>query len=228
MRHVVLGVAGPAEPLGAGPAKGPFSFEDAPGYMDYFEVFGLPRKLRLDPAELRRKFYELSRRTHPDFHLGAPAEEQARVLETSARLNAAYRALHDPIARVEYLVRLEEGRDTREGATEKPAAPPALLAEMFEIQEALEEARAGGLDAAGRAALAARRDGLATRVRDIEADLAGRLSEAWDRAAPGEGARLIGQLKDALATRAYLRTVIDDLGLALGESQEGHVAHRRH
>ena len=58
-------------------------------------------------------------------------------------MNAAYRALRDPIARVEYLVRLEEGRETKEGAAVKPKAPPELLAEMFEIQEALEEARDG-------------------------------------------------------------------------------------
>src|SRR5947207_8936718 len=125
--------------------------------MDYFEVFGLPRRLGLDAAALQRKFYELSRRTHPDFHQTAPAEEQARVLETSARLNAAYRALRDPIARVEYLVRLEEGRDTKEGGAEKPPAPPALLAGMFEIQEALAEAKAGGLDETGRAALLVQR-----------------------------------------------------------------------
>lgn len=196
--------------------------------MDYFEVFGLARRLRLDAAELQRAFYALSRRTHPDFHQAAPAEEQARVLETSARLNAAYRALRDPIARVEYLVRLEEGRDTEEGAAEKPKAPPELLAEMFETQEALEEAKAGGLDAPRARALAARRDELAARVRETEARLAGPLSEAWDQAAPEQRARLIGQFKDALATRAYLRTVIDDLGQALGESQDGHVANRRH
>src|SRR2546425_8071413 len=88
--------------------------------MDHFEVFGLPRRLAIDTAELQRKFYELSRRHHPDFHQTAPPEEQARALEASARLNAAYRALRDPILRVEYLVRLEEGRDTKEGATVKP------------------------------------------------------------------------------------------------------------
>ena len=196
--------------------------------MDYFEVFGLPRRLGLDAAELQRKFYELSRRTHPDFHQTAPAEEQARVLETSARLNAAYRALRDPIARVEYLVRLEEGRDTKEGAAEKLPAPPALLAEMFEIQEALEEAKAGGLEVSGEEALRARREELAARVREVEASLAGPLSDAWDRAAPEARARLLAQFKDALATRAYLRTVIDDLGQALGGGQDGHVANRRH
>ena len=195
---------------------------------DYFEVFGLPRRLRIDAAELRRTFYELSRITHPDFHQAASAEAQARALEASARLNAAYRALRDPVARVDYLVRLEEGRDTGEGAAVKPKAPPELLEEMFEIQEALQEAQAGGLDASGRETVAARREKLSARLRAIESQLAGPLSEAWDAAAPAERGRRITALKEALAARAYLRTVIDDLGAALGESQDGHVANRRH
>src|SRR3989449_11721168 len=143
--------------------------------MDHFEVFGLPRRLGIDAAELQRKFYELSRRGHPDFHQGAPPERQAEILEASARLNAAYRALRDPIARIEYLVRLEEGRDTREGATVKPKAPPELLEEMFEIQEALAEAKAGGLDEAGRAALVVPRDRLMARVGGEESPPGGAL-----------------------------------------------------
>jgi molecular chaperone HscB len=196
--------------------------------MDHFEIFGLPRKLRLDAAELQQRYYELSRRTHPDIHQGAPPEDQAQILETSARLNAAYRALRHPIARVEYLVRLEEGRETAEGAAVKPKAPPELLAEMFELQEALAEAKAGGLDAGGRERLAAEREQLLARHREEEERLAGPLSEAWDAAAPAERPRLIEAFKEALAARAYLRTVIDDLGAALGESQDGYVANRRH
>jgi molecular chaperone HscB len=111
---------------------------------DFFSVFGLERRLAIDVAALQRRFYELSRRWHPDFHQAAPPDEQARVLEESARVNTAYRALRDPLARAEYLIRLEEGRETKEGAAVKPKAPPELLAEMFEIQEALEEARGGG------------------------------------------------------------------------------------
>lgn len=193
---------------------------------DFFQVFGLDRRLAVDTAALQRRFYELSRRWHPDFHQGQPPEAQARALEESARVNAAYRALREPIARVEYLVRLEEGRDTKEGATEKPAAPPALLAEMFEIQEALEEAKSGRLDDATRATLVAQRAALVQRQADAEAHLVGPLSEAWDAASPAERPGALAALKEALATRAYLRTVIDDLGAALGE--ETHVAHRRH
>src|SRR5947199_9956449 len=101
--------------------------------MDHFEVFGLPRRLAIDTAELQRKFYELSRRHHPDFHQTAPPEEQAPELEASARLNAAYRALRDPMLPVEYHAPLEEARDTTEGATRKPKAPPEVLQQIVEI-----------------------------------------------------------------------------------------------
>src|SRR2546428_4831225 len=152
--------------------------------MDHFEVFGLPRRLAIDTAELQRKFIWLWGRHDPDFHETAPPEEQARALEASARLNAASRALRDPILRVEYLVRIEEGRDTKEGATVKPKAPPELLEEMFEIQEALAEAKAGGRDGAGRAGLGAQRDRLTARLRDEEARPGGPLRQHWDASPP--------------------------------------------
>jgi molecular chaperone HscB len=198
------------------------------GAMDHFEVFGLPRRLELDVAALQARFYELSRRHHPDFHHGASPAAQAAALEVSARLNAAYRALRDPIARIAYLVQLEEGRETREGAAVKPPAPPELLAEMFEIQEALEEARAGGLDTAGRAALAEQLSELRQRFEAEGARLRGPLSAAWDAADPATRPARLAECKAALARRAYLRTVIDDLETALGAGRESDVAHHRH
>jgi molecular chaperone HscB len=197
--------------------------------MNYFEVFGLPRQLAVDGAKLQRRFYELSRRYHPDFHHGASPDEQAAALDASARLNAAYRALRDPIARIEYLVRLEEGRETREGATVKPQAPPELLAEMFEIQEALAEAKAAGeLADDVRQTLRNQRERLRERYRAEEARLTGPLSQAWDAAEGAGRPAMLEGFKQSLATRAYLRTVIADLGEALGEDQEEHVAHHRH
>src|SRR5215510_9379228 len=191
---------------------------------DFFQVFGLERRLAVDTAALQRRFYELSRQWHPDFHQAKPEAEQARALEESARVNAAYRALRDPLARVEYLIRLEEGRETKEGAAIKPKAPPALLGEMFELQEALEEAKAGALDDATRATLTEQRAGLEARMAESEAQITGPLSQAWDAAAVAGKPATLAALKDALATRAYLRTVIDDLTAAL-EGQEHGVRH---
>ena len=189
--------------------------------MDHFEVFGLPRRLTIDAADLQRRFYELSRRYHPDFHAGATPDAQARALADSARLNAAYRTLRDPIARIDYLVRLIEGRETREGAVDRAGAPPELLAEMFEIQESLAEARAGGLDDAARKTLESQHERLVPRLAEEEARLTGPLATAWDTAPAGDHAQVIAALKQGLATRAYLRTVIDDLDATLNASRDG-------
>jgi molecular chaperone HscB len=195
--------------------------------VNFFEVFELPRRLAIDGKDLQRRFYALARRTHPDFHQSAPPAERAAVEERAALVNAAYRTLRDPVARVDYLVRLEEGRSTREGSEARPKAPPALLAEMFEIQEALAEAKAGPLDDATRAALGEQRDRLRARYGAEEARLTGPLAARWDGAAPAERPAALAALKEALAARAYLRTVINDLAEALGEEESG-VAHHRH
>jgi len=196
---------------------------------DYFAVFGLPRKLTVDGEALRARFYELSRAHHPDFHQGAGEEAQAVTLARSALVNRAYRALRDPLARVEYLIALEEGRDTREGAIARPAAPRDLLAEMLEVQEALEEAKATGMDEGARAGLREERKRLQERKRAEEDAIVGRAGD-WD-AVLGSGADrrpLREWFKARLAARAFLRTVIDDLSEALGEELESHVSHRRH
>jgi molecular chaperone HscB len=195
--------------------------------MNYFEVFGLDRKLRLDVAALQARFYELSRQWHPDFQQGRSPAAQAEALERSALLNTAYRALRDPIARIEYLVRLEEGRATGEGAAVTPKASPELLEEVFELQESLAAVRAGDVTEDARARLVAERDRLTERRRDEERRLTDPLSAAWDAAGPGDRPAVLAALKEALATRAYLGTVVDDVTTALA-GEERHVAHHRH
>jgi molecular chaperone HscB len=196
---------------------------------DYFTVFGLPRKLGVDTEALQRRFYELSRQHHPDFHQGAGAERQAEVLGQSALINRAYRALREPLARVEYLIALEEGREVREGAIDKPKAPRELLEEMMEVQEALEEARAEGLAGDAATRLREERGRLEQRYAAEAATIVDRSAE-WDRLVDeGVDRRpLLEWFKQRLATRAYLRTVIDDLSDALGEREDQHVSHRRH
>lgn len=196
---------------------------------DYFAVFGLPRKLELDPVEIQRRFYELSRQHHPDFHHSHGASARAEALETSALVNRAYRALRDPLTRVEYLIALEEGRETREGEGDggKPRAPKELLEQMLEVQEALEEARAAGLPEESKERLRQERDRLLERQAGEERAILGRARD-WDAIIEdhGDRRRLIEWFKQRLATRAYLRTVIGDVTEVLGD--ETDVSHRRH
>jgi len=196
---------------------------------DYFEVFGLERKLGMDVSALQRRFYALSREHHPDFHQLAGEEEQAAALERSALVNRAYRALRDPLSRLAYLISVENGTGTGEADSARPKPPMDLLAEMLEIQEALEEAKTSGLNLETTERLARERQHLVDRQAANDASIVQRFAE-WDRVKEmnGDTAPLLAWFKQALAGRAYLRTVIDDLSEALGEDQERNVSHRRH
>lgn len=123
-----------------------------PGPTDYFSFFGLPRKLDLDTARLERDFYQFSRKLHPDVYARASKKEQEWSLQKTSQLNDAYRTLKDPIARTEYLLKLEgvhmEEQSKRatekareSGEVKKQVVPPDLLEEVFELNMQLEEAR---------------------------------------------------------------------------------------
>lgn len=200
-------------------------------WSDYFTLFGLPRKLMLDLEELERAFYAWSRKFHPDYFQRATRPEQTISLENSALVNAAYRTLRDPVSRVEYLIRLEEGAAKRI----QPRAPRELLEEMLEIREVVEGARASGLDAEARARLVDERGRLKAR-RDEEEDRLLETGREWDALLdqggplPPDGRarrqELLSRMKEILAARAYLTTVIDDLSDVLGADPD--VPHRRH
>src|SRR5260370_19356075 len=124
-----------------------------PAPVDHFTFFGLPRKLNVDVAALEREFYRLSRQLHPDVYARASAQEQEWRLEETSQMNDAYRALRDPIARTEYLLKLEgvqleeqskaaTERARQTGEEKKQVVPPDLLEEAFELNMQLEELRA--------------------------------------------------------------------------------------
>ena len=107
---------------------------------DYFAFFGLPRKLNIDVGELERRFRSLSRQFHPDFFYNATPAERLASLERSSYLNDGYRMLRQPISRVEYLLQLE-GLAARGPEEAGKQVPPALLEEVFALNEELDEVR---------------------------------------------------------------------------------------
>ena len=79
----------------------------------FFSFFGLPEHLSIDPADLQRRFYHLSRQLHPDRYTRKSEREQQYSLEATAILNDAYRTLRDPIKRAEYVLK-QNGLDIGE------------------------------------------------------------------------------------------------------------------
>jgi molecular chaperone HscB len=180
---------------------------------DYFAVFGLPRKLVIDLSLLEQKFLQLSWKLHPDNFVNASEQERELSLKKSSELNDAYRALRDPLARVEYLLQIAGER--KEGQT-KQQAPPELLEEVFELNESLDELREARESGAGlielKGKLESAEDNFQQRLQEVDAQLQS-VAEEWDAAVDANAAdaarkKLFARMNELLNRRSYVRNLV--------------------
>ncbi|MHB1178060.1 MAG: Fe-S protein assembly co-chaperone HscB [Daejeonella sp.] len=100
---------------------------------NYFEFYGLPISFQVDESELKKKFYEFSKKYHPDFYVNESQEKQDEILELSTLNNKAYKVLSDPLKRIEYILELNDM--LAEG--DKYTLPQDFLMDMMDVNEAL-------------------------------------------------------------------------------------------
>jgi molecular chaperone HscB len=174
---------------------------------DYFSFLGLPRRLALNVADIERRFRDLSRRFHPDYFYNTPAAERLASLERSSYLNDAYRVLRNKVTRVEYLLGLEGLAPTK---TDGGAAtvPPALLEEVFALNESLEEIRelreAGADPASLLPKLEAARKPIERKRDEHERQLAD-LSAQWDER---QDRATLEALRERMLERNYINNLL--------------------
>lgn len=104
--------------------------------MNYFEIFGIPIQLKVDKNELPKKYFELSRKFHPDFYANSTPSEQNRALEITASLNKALKTFQNPDDTIKYVLQLKGLLEEEE----KYQLPPDFLMEVLEINEKLMDA----------------------------------------------------------------------------------------
>jgi molecular chaperone HscB len=186
-----------------------------PTRTDFFSFLGLPRKLRIDLADLEQRYRALSRQFHPDYFYNAPPAERRTALEKSSYLNDAYRTLKTPIARIEYLLKVE-GFEQSAGASRQAGPPQRLLEEVFALNEELDEVReqkASGAPAdAWRARLDRARQPIEAKRGEHEAQLL-ELSARWDAVpdnepANGDRRAVLDALRDRVLERNYINNLL--------------------
>jgi molecular chaperone HscB len=116
--------------------------------MNYFELYNIPVSFQPDPQLVRSRFYELSRKYHPDFFSNADEAEQAEVLEKSSAVNKAYKTFTNPDETIKYVLQ-QKGLLEEE---EKYQLPPDFLMEMMDLNEAAGEGQSA--DGSVRSAVA--------------------------------------------------------------------------
>ena len=181
---------------------------------DYFSFIGLPRKLVIDQEQLERRFRDLSRQFHPDYFYNAAPAERLASLERSSYLNDAYRALRNPVSRIEHLLAIE-GLPPAKSEDGSAKVPPALLEEVFELNEQLDEireSRESGADPEGlRRRLDAARKPIDVKREEHERQVEV-LSATWDEhfatGSPAEKRATLEALRDRLLERNYINNLL--------------------
>jgi molecular chaperone HscB len=169
---------------------------------DYYELLGLPRSLRLSLEDLQQRYYDLSRKLHPDRFMRKPEAERQRALEMSSTLNDAYRTLKEPIKRAHYLLNLE-GFDM--GEQRSKDVPPELLEEVFELNMVLEEMRGG--DESARPQLAQAEGNFTKLLSDVDRQL----SELFGQYDQSRSREMLAEIRGALNRRKYIQNLVDEV-----------------
>lgn len=100
---------------------------------DYFAFYGLPVQFNPDLNIIKSKFYELSKKYHPDFYANESEEKQQEVLDLSTINNKAYQVLTDPNKRLRYVLELMGVVQVDENYQ----LPQLFLMEMMDVNEAI-------------------------------------------------------------------------------------------
>jgi molecular chaperone HscB len=174
---------------------------------DYYGLLGLPRKLNVPGEQLQNRFYELSRRLHPDVFTRKSETEKRYALEASSILNDAYRTLRDPVKRANYVLK-QEGFDI--GEQRSKDVPPELLEEVFELNMALEEMKSG--DESARGQLESARANFTGLLSAADTELQYKF-EKYDAAPDRE---ILTQIRATLNRRKYIQNLVDEVEKVLG------------
>jgi molecular chaperone HscB len=184
---------------------------------NYFDFFGLQRKLGVDADTLQRRFYELSREWHPDRYSRKSPDEQAQALEATSILNDGYRTLKDPVKRAEYLL-TEEGFPI--GEQRSRDVPPELLEEVFELNMALEELKSG--DESARPQLESAKQNFLGLRAGIDGELEALFAKYDAAESQSETAKqALHEIRGVLNRRRYIENLIRDVDKALNPALAG-------
>ena len=163
---------------------------------DYFSLFGIERRYRINTDYLKTKYYRLSRKFHPDFFGNKSSKELELARDNSAYLNTALKTLSDPILRAEYLLKLAGG-----GLSGEPTPPKELFDEILEVGELLIEG--DPLSDNDRARLEKTWQNFKARQLKLIASL----DDAFDRLLSGD-LTVKTELESRLNNIRYLRTIL--------------------
>lgn len=160
--------------------------------MNYFELFGLPEKPIVDRSALAKKYFELQRKFHPDYHTEDTEAEQSDILELSSAVNKAFAIFKDDQKTIAYFLQIKGFLEEEE----KFSLPADFLMEMMEVNELVDE-------------------GETDKVKALIADTEDQMDLDFHQILTNCGEKILEReflkIKDYYFRKKYLRRILDRL-----------------
>lgn len=168
-----------------------------------FEILGFTPSFQIDIKALEDRYYDWTKKSHPDRFANADAVAKMKIQQAVAELNQAFIALKQPENRLEALLQLAGLIDDEKGSGERKL-PSALAEEFFEIQEAAAGKTPGTKQKIElfRSRLLIKRDELTKQMYTLATDI------DWTQASSSKKALDIVSLR---RERAYVRSMLENL-----------------
>jgi molecular chaperone HscB len=180
---------------------------------NYFEILGIEEMLNLDTKALQKRFYDLSRKVHPDFHQTSLEKDLSHDL--SSALNNAFITLKDREKRLHYTVELYLGPMQQ---ADRKNAPKELLIELMEMQEKLMEFKHHQSDALQTDIEDISRR-LESKRNEFDAQLDG-LMEKFDAETSREMRnKIVTDIREILLKKNYIRSLLVTIQNTLNPSE---------
>ena len=160
--------------------------------MNYFELFSMPEKPIVDRTALAKKYFELQRKFHPDYHTDDTEAEQFDILDLSSAVNKAFAIFKDDQKTIAYFLQTKGFLEDEE----KYKLPADFLMEMMEVNELLD-------------------DGETDKVRTLIAETASQMDLEFHQIMSNSGEKIgdteLLKIKDYYFRKKYLRRILDRL-----------------
>lgn len=160
--------------------------------MNYYELFDIKETPVVDKSNLTKKYFELQREFHPDFHNEENIEEQEKIIEKSALINKAYNTFKDSQLTLEYFLKLK-GLIHED---EKYSLPDDFLMEMMDFNEELADMLPSEAN---------------QKVRQIESNLNGTIELIIQNQKADFRPEELEVLKEYYYKKKYLQRILDRL-----------------
>ena len=160
--------------------------------MNYFELFSLPERPIIDRSVLSKKFFELQRKFHPDYHTDDTENEQLDILELSSAVNKAYTIFKDDQKTIAYYLQLKGFLEEEE----KYNLPADFLMEMMEVNELLDDGET---------------DKVRTLIAETEVQMDLQFHQIVANLSDNKAQAEVLKIKDYYFRKKYLRRILDRL-----------------